>query len=91
MVEAERARKTLQKVNINFLFCKINAIINTLMERFHRDEKILMLSSSVVCLSFTMLNIFERRKVLRKILVYSSVIDINQMDVNFFCSKYIIM
>ena len=30
-----------------------------------------------------MLNIFEKRKVLKKILVYSSVIDINQMDVIF--------
>ena len=33
--------------------CVINATINTLMERLHRDTKILMLSSSVVCLSFT--------------------------------------
>ena len=28
----------------------------------HRDEKILMLSSSVVCLSLTILNIFENKK-----------------------------
>ena len=59
-----------------------------LMKRFHHDEKILMLSSSVICLSFTVLNIFERRKVSRKTLVYSPVIDINQMDV-IFCNKYI--
>ena len=47
------------------------------MKQFHNDEKMLMLSSSVICLSFTVLNIFERRKVLRKTLAYSSVIDIN--------------
>ena len=54
------------------------------MERFYwRDEK--MLSSSVVCLSFTILNTFENKKGIIKILVYSSVIDIyNQMDVFFF-------
>ena len=77
------------KANINILFCTINAtIINMLMKRFHHDEKILMLSSSVICLSFTVLNIFKRRKVSRKTLVYSPVIDINQMDV-IFCNKYI--
>ena len=44
-----------------------------------------MLSSSVVCLSFTVLNTFENKKGIIKILVYSSVIDIyNQMDVIFF-------
>ena len=44
-----------------------------------------MLSSSVVCLSFTILNTFENKKGIIKILVYSSVIDIyNQMDVIFF-------
>ena len=54
------------------------------MERFHQcDEK--MLSSSVVCLSFTILNTFENKKGIIKILVYSSIIDIyNQMDVIFF-------
>ena len=44
-----------------------------------------MLSSSVVCLSFTILNTFENKKGIFKILIYSSVIDIyNQMDVIFF-------
>ena len=33
--------------------CVINATINTLMEWLHRHKKILMLSSSVVCLLFT--------------------------------------
>ena len=42
----------------------------------HCDEK--MLSSSVVCLSFTILNTFKTKKGI-KILVYSSVTDINQM------------
>ena len=47
------------------------------------DEK--MLSSSVVCLSFTILSTFENKKGIIKILIYSSVIDIyNQMDVIFF-------
>ena len=45
------------------------------MERFYwRDEK--MLSSSVVCLSFTILNTFENKKGIITILVYSSVIGI---------------
>ena len=39
-----------------------------------------MLSSSVVCFSFTILNIFENEKGIIKILVYSFVIDINQME-----------
>ena len=44
-----------------------------------------MLSSSVVCLSFTAeLNTFEKESTF-KILVYNSVIDINQIDVTF-CS-----
>ena len=37
-----------------------------------------MLSTSVVCLSFTILNVFESKKRIIKILVYSSVIGINQ-------------
>ena len=54
--------------------------LNTLTKRFHRDEKIslLMLSSSVVCLSFTS---SKNKKGIIKILVYISVIDINQIDV----------
>ena len=54
------------------------------MERFYwSDEK--MLSSSVVCLSFTILNTFENKKGIITILVYSSVIGIyNSIDVIFF-------
>ena len=63
------------------MFCVINATVNTLTERFLRDEKILTLSSSDVYLSFAILNTFEKMKGVIKILVYSSVIDINQMDV----------
>ena len=63
------------------MFCVINATVNTLTERFLRDEKILTLSSSDVYLSFSILNTFEKMKGVIKILVYSSVIDINQMDV----------
>ena len=57
--------------------------LNTLTKRFHCDEKIslLMLSSSVVCLSFTSL---KNKKGIIKILVYISVIDTNQIDVLFF-------
>lgn len=62
----------------------INATINTLTERFLRDEKIRMLSSSVVYLSFAILNTFDNKKGVIKIVVYSSVIDINQMDVILF-------
>ena len=72
------------KANVNFLFCVINATINTLTERFLRDEKIRMLSSSVVYLSFAILNTFDNKKGVIKIVVYSSVIDINQMDVILF-------
>ena len=63
------------------MFCVINATVNTLTERFLRDEKILTLSSSDVYLSFAILNTFEKMKGVIKILVYSSVIDINQMGV----------
>ena len=63
------------------MFCVINATVNTLTERFLRDEKILTLSSSDVYLSFAILDTFEKMKGFIKILVYSSVIDINQMDV----------
>ena len=63
------------------MFCVINATVNTLTERFLRDEKILTLSSSDVYLSFAILNTFKKIKGVIKILVYSSVIDINQMDV----------
>ena len=57
--------------------------LNTLTKRFHRDEKIslLMLSSSVVCLSFTS---SKNKKGTIKILVYISVIDTNQIHVLFF-------
>ena len=52
----------------------IIATVNTLTKRFHREKKILMLSSLVVCFSFTILNVFENKKGIIKILVYSSVI-----------------
>ena len=57
--------------------------LNTLAKRFHCDEKIrlLMLCSSAVCLSFTS---SKNKKGIIKILVYISVIDINQIDVLFF-------
>ena len=66
------------------MFCVINATVNTLTERFLRDEKILTLSSSDVYLSFAILNTFEKMKGVIKILVYSSVIEIDQMDVILF-------
>ena len=42
-----------------------------------------MLRALVVCFSFTTLNIFENKKGIIKILFYSSVIDINEMEVIF--------
>ena len=56
---------------------------NTLTKRIHRESKILMLSSSIVCFSLTILIVFENKKGIIKILVYSSVIDINQIEVIF--------
>ena len=50
------------------------------MRQFQRDEKItIFISLSVICLSFTILNTFENKKGVTKILAYSSVIDINQI------------
>ena len=49
-------------------------MMKTLREPFHCDKK--MLSSSVVCLSFTILNTFETKKGIIKILVYSAVITV---------------
>ena len=46
--------------------------------------EITVLSSSVVFLSLTILNTFENKKGIIKILVYKSVIDIIQIDVIFF-------
>ena len=56
--------------------------LNTLTKRFHRAEKIslLMLSSSAVCISFTS---SKNKNGIIKILVYISVIDINQIDALF--------
>ena len=59
-------------------------IINTLTKTFNHNEKILMLSSSLVCLSFTILNFFENNRGIIKILVYTSVIDIIQINVILF-------
>ena len=72
MVEAERPWKTQrdswkQIKDESFVFCVINAMIKTLTERFHRHyEKMLMLNSWVVCLSFNILNIFENEKGIAK-------------------------
>ena len=56
------------------MVCVINAMINMLTEQFDHDEKILMLSLSLVFLSSTVLNGFENRKGIVKILVYGSII-----------------
>ena len=53
-----------------------------LTKRFHNDEKLLILSSSVVCLSFTILNIFETNRGLVKIIVYSFVFDHNNNPIS---------
>ena len=50
-------------------------LINTLTKRFHKP---------VGCLSFTIFNIFENKKGVIKILVYTSVNDIYQINVIFF-------
>ena len=60
------------------MYCTINAASNTLTKQFCYDEKMFN-SSSVTFLSFTILNVFQNKKYI-KILVYSFVIDINQMD-----------
>ena len=44
------------------MVCVINAMINMLTEQFDHDEKILMLSLSLVFLSSTVLNAFENKK-----------------------------
>ena len=46
-----------------------------------------MLSSSVVSLSFSILTNFEYKKGIIQIILNSSVIDINHIDVIFFCNK----
>ena len=52
----------------------------TLTGRVLRDNKIFMfISLSVICLSFTILNNFENKKGLIKVLVYSFVIDVNEI------------
>ena len=64
IVEAETPLKNSArylKANINLVFCEINATINMLTEWFHLGWKVLMLSSSVVCLSLTVLNTFENK------------------------------
>ena len=62
------------KASITFTVCVINAMINMLTEQFDCDEKILMLSLSIVCLSSTVLNALENKKGIIKILVYSSIV-----------------
>ena len=45
-----------------------------------RDDKmILFISLSVICLSFTILNNFENKKGVIKVLVYSFFIDVNEI------------
>ena len=56
------------------MFSVINVTKKPLREPFYCDKK--MLSSSVVCLSLTILTTFETKKGIIKILVYSSVINI---------------
>ena len=52
----------------------------TLTGRVLRDNKIFMfISLSVICLSFTILNNFENTKGVIKVLVYSFVIDVNEI------------
>ena len=48
-------------------------MINMLTEQFDHDEKVLMLSFSIVFLSSTVLNAFENKKGIVKILVYSFI------------------
>ena len=55
----------------------INA--TTLTGRVLRDDKIILfISLSVICLSFTILNNFENKKGVIKVIVYSFVIDMNE-------------
>ena len=55
----------------------INA--TTLRGRVLRGDKIILfISLSVICLSFTILNNFENKKGVIKVLVYSFIIDFNE-------------
>ena len=55
----------------------INA--TTLTGRVLRDDKIILfISLSVICLSFTILNNFENKKGVIKVIVYSFFIDMNE-------------
>ena len=56
----------------------INA--TTLTGRVLRDDKIILfISLSVICLSVTILNNCENKKGVIKVLVYSFVIDVNEI------------
>ena len=77
-------------ISVNFLavLCD-HATISTWRERFHRDTELLCLAVPLFffcCffLSLTILNTFENKKGIIKILVYKSVIVIIQIDVIFF-------
>ena len=74
--ECAAALLSFRYPSIYFVCWTINAAINTLTKRLRRDEKVLILSSSVVCLSFTILNIFKNEKGILKILFCSSVFDL---------------
>ena len=57
----------------------INA--TTLTGRVLRDDKIILfISLSVICLLFTILNNFKNKKGVIKVLVYSFVIDVNEIE-----------
>ena len=52
----------------------------TLTGRVLRDDKIILfISLSVICLLFTILNNFKNEKGVIKVLVYSFVIDVNEI------------
>ena len=56
----------------------INA--TTLTGRVLRDDKIILfISLSLICLLFTILNNFKNEKGVIKVLVYSFVIDVNEI------------
>ena len=47
--KAYEGSESYSKAKINFVFSVINATIDMWTKRLHPDEKILMLSSSIVC------------------------------------------
>ena len=87
MFQAERPRRLCEMYKSEYkLYVFCDQCDDTLTKRFHHDGKIL------ICLfSFTILNIFENKRGLVKILVYSFVFDTyNQISVIFFAINIII-